>query len=115
MILLCSLLFYAPLYIYIHVHTSTYHVHGSSSKGNAGQQLTDNPNLYISRDGGVTWEETLAGSWGVNVADHGGLMVAARDYHYTPSNEVMYSCDEGYSWTTFTFSNVRMREGGSAV
>ena len=74
--------------------------------GSIGAQLSNNPDLYISRDGGVTWEETLEGSWGVNVADHGGLMVAARDYHQDSSNELMYSCDEGYSWQNFTFTDV---------
>ena len=75
--------------------------------GIAGETLTDNPDLYISRDGGITWEETLAGSWGVNVADHGGLIVAARDYHQEMSSELMYSCNEGYTWTSFRFSTVR--------
>ena len=74
--------------------------------GNANRTLSDDPELYISRDGGVTWEETLAGSWGVNVADHGGLMVAARDYHQQQSTELKYSCNEGYSWSSFTFSPV---------
>ena len=74
--------------------------------GNANRTLLTNPDLYISRDGGVTWEETLAGSWGVNVADHGGLMVAARDYHQQRSTELMYSCNEGYTWSSFTFSPV---------
>ena len=51
------------------------------SPGNVGQELLRDPNLYISRDGGNNWEETLADSWGVSVADHGGLIVAAKDYH----------------------------------
>jgi hypothetical protein len=75
--------------------------------GSANRTLLDNPDLYISRDGGITWEETLAGSWGVNVADHGGLLVAARDYHQEQSRELMYSCNEGYSWLSFEFSTVR--------
>ena len=77
------------------------------STGSVGEQLSNNPNLYISRDGGVTWEETLAGSWGVNLADHGGLMVAARDYHHDEeSTELMYTCNEGYSWQSFNFTDV---------
>ena len=51
------------------------------SPGNTGEELSDNPDLYISRDGGITWQETLAESWGISVLDYGGLMVAARDYH----------------------------------
>ena len=49
--------------------------------GNVGEQLSIDPDLYISRDGGNNWEETLTDSWGVTVADHGGLIVAAKDYH----------------------------------
>ena len=74
--------------------------------GKANRTLSNDPDLYISRDGGITWDETLAGSWGVNVADHGGLMVAARDYHQQRSTVLMYSCNEGYSWSSFTFSSV---------
>ena len=39
--------------------------------------------------------------------DHGGLIVAAQDYHQfssSPSKALKYSCDEGNSWTSFTFS-----------
>ena len=78
------------------------------SVGNTGATLSGSPDLYISRDGGITWEQTLAGSWGVNLADHGGLMVAARDYHQEESMELKYSCDEGYTWTDFQFINVRI-------
>ena len=68
----------------------------------------DDPDLYISRDGGVSWVLTLVGSWGVTVADHGGLLVAARDYHQTPSTELRYSCDEGINWSDFVFSTTPM-------
>ena len=38
--------------------------------------------------------------------DHGGLIVAAKDYHQgNRSSELMYSCDEGASWKSFTFSD----------
>ncbi|CAI8046683.1 VPS10 domain-containing receptor SorCS1, partial [Geodia barretti] len=73
--------------------------------GTIGIELSINPDLFISRDGGVTWEQTLARSWGVNLADHGGLMVAAKDYHQEPSMVLKYSCNEGYSWRDFTFSS----------
>ena len=42
------------------------------------------------------------------MADHGGLMVAVRDYHQDMSTELMYTCDEGYNWQTFTFIDVRV-------
>ena len=76
------------------------------SVGNTGAGVSSSPNLYLSRDGGVSWEETLSGSWRVSVADHGGLMVTMRDYHQDMSTELMYTCDEGYSWQTFTFIDV---------
>ncbi|CAI7997763.1 VPS10 domain-containing receptor SorCS2 [Geodia barretti] len=74
--------------------------------GSANATLLSEPDLFISRDGGVTWEQTLKGSWGVGVADHGGLLVAAKDYHQTNQSSVLqYSCNEGYSWNTFHFSS----------
>ena len=76
--------------------------------GNIGSQLADNPDLYISRDGGVSWYQTLAGSWGVTVVDHGGLLVAADDYHKDPSMVLKYSCDEGLSWNDYTYTTTEM-------
>ena len=76
------------------------------SIGTLGETLADNPDLYISRDGGVSWEQTLSGSFGVNVLDHGGVVVAVNDYHQTPSTTLKYSCNEGISWQSFEFSSV---------
>ena len=76
--------------------------------GNLGDHLTNNPDVYISRDGGVSWMQTLAGSWGITVADHGGLLVAVRDYHQSPSDSLKYSCDEGSSWTDFRYTATNM-------
>ena len=90
--------------VYIQYVICTYYI----PTGNIGKELNVNPDLYISRDGGVSWERTLAGSWGVNVADHGGLMVAAKDYHQEPSTVLKYSCNEGYNWTDFTFIGVSL-------
>ena len=87
---------YCELCTHTHIHTP----------GNLGEALSVDPNLYISRDAGVSWEMTIEGSWGVTVADHGGLMVAARDYHQNPSNEIKYSCNEGLSWLPFEFDNL---------
>ena len=64
--------------------------------------------MYISRDGGVSWSQTLPGSWGVTVLDHGGLLVAADDYHKLPSKVLKYSCDEGLSWNDFTYTSTNM-------
>ena len=77
--------------------------------GNTGSTLnSDSPDLYISRDGGVSWAQTLQGSWGVTVVDHGGLLVAANDYHHVPSTQLRYSCNEGISWNSFQFTDIGM-------
>jgi len=36
-------------------------------------------NTYLSRDGGLSWEETKKGSHIYEVADHGSLIVMADD------------------------------------
>ena len=97
-------------YTHIHTYLLVYiqYVRIYIPAGNIGKELSVNPDLYISRDGGVSWEQTLAGSWGVNVADHGGLMVAAKDYHQEPSTVLKYSCNEGYNWSDFTFIGVSL-------
>lgn len=101
------------------MHTCTYSPLSQDSApgiilahGSIGSTLSVNPDLYVSRDGGVTWEQTLVGSWGVTVADHGGLMVAAKDYHQDYSTELMYSCSEGDIWTGFSFTTTPMKVFG---
>ena len=76
--------------------------------GSLGATLSTNPDLYISRDGGVSWAQTLTGSYGVTVVDHGGLLVAADDYHQEASSSLQYSCNEGLSWSTYTFTTTAM-------
>lgn len=74
--------------------------------GTLGETLSINPDLYISRDGGITWHQTLSGSYGVNVLDHGGILVAVDDYHEGSSTQLKYSCNEGLSWNNFEFTDV---------
>ena len=56
----------------------------------------------------MSWTLTLRESWGISVLDHGGMLVAAKDYHNVSSRELRYSCNEGQSWTSFNFSPVPM-------
>jgi hypothetical protein len=72
--------------------------------GTVGRKLSANPDLYISRDGGISWEKTLDGTWGVNVMDYGSVIVAARDYYQRSSSEVKYTCTEGQTWLDYSFS-----------
>ncbi|XP_065920049.1 VPS10 domain-containing receptor SorCS1-like [Dysidea avara] len=72
--------------------------------GNYGRTLAENADLYISRDGGLRWEQTLNGSWDAEIIDHGGLLIAAKDYHQEDDTTIKYSCNEGISWNDFTFT-----------
>ena len=47
----------------------------------------------------------------MSVLDLGGLIVAAKDYHNDPaeSRAIMYTCDEGLSWSELTFTNENVR------
>ena len=58
--------------------------------------------------------QTLDGTWGVSVLDHGGLIVAAKDYHngIVESRTLMYTCNEGSSWSQLTFTNENLRVYG---
>ena len=56
----------------------------------------------------MTWALTLNSTWGVSLVDHGGLLVAANDYHQGASNQIMFSCNEGMDWQPFNFSDVSM-------
>lgn len=73
--------------------------------GTAGSKLADKPDLYISRDGGVSWQLTLEKAWGVNLMDYGGVIMAAKDYTQQPSRVIQYTCQEGLpgQWQNFTF------------
>ena len=58
--------------------------------------------LHISQWWGLVGGDTRR-ELGVNVADHGGLMVAAKDYHQEESRVLKYSCNEGQDWFDFEF------------
>lgn len=36
-------------------------------------------NTYLSRDGGLTWQEVMKGSYIYELGDHGGLIVMAKN------------------------------------
>jgi len=55
-------------------------------------------NTYMSRDGGLSWEEMRKGSHIYEVADHGSLIVMASDQE--ASDSVYFSWDEGRTWNT---------------
>lgn len=78
--------------------------------GNIGKQLerfkVDRMNTYLSRDGGLNWVEVKKGSHIYEVGDHGGLIVMAPDTQ--PTQDVLYSFNEGISWHSLTISDSAM-------
>ena len=73
--------------------------------GNIGTSLSDNEdeiNTYFSRDAGLSWDEVAKGSHIYEFGDHGALIVMANDVE--ASDTVLYSWNEGKSWSPFKFS-----------
>ena len=77
--------------------------------GNLGRRLTSNDspkNLYISRDGGLTWKSTKPGSYIYEIGDHGALIVIAKKNQ--PTTDIEFSWDEGFTWETLKISDKDM-------
>ena len=56
-------------------------------------------NVYLSRDGGLTWMEIAKGSHVYDMADHGGLLIMSRlQANNRHKASVLYSWNEGSSW-----------------
>ena len=67
----------------------------------------DSPkNLYISRDGGLTWKSTKPGNYIYEIGDHGALIVIAKKNQ--PTTEIEFSWDEGLTWETLKISDKSM-------
>jgi hypothetical protein len=69
--------------------------------GNLGDVLTVAGDVYMSRDGGITWSQELKGRHRIRFADHGGLIAAVDDTQAT--NVLKYTFDEGETWHEYTF------------
>lgn len=76
--------------------------------GNEGEELIktslDRTNTYLSRDGGLTWQEVKKGPYIYDYGDHGGLIVMAKNQE--PTQEIIYSYNEGKTWLTLEVSSV---------
>jgi len=72
--------------------------------GNVGNSLTayDQGNTYLTRDGGVTWQEVRLGAHMYEFADRGALLVIVNDED--PTDHIRYSWNEGLTWTSYVFS-----------
>lgn len=82
------------------VYSSEHAVGIVIATGNLGQNLSANniqKNLYISRDGGLTWKSTHSGNYVYDIGDHGALIVAASTDKAT--KEIEFTWDYGITWT----------------
>ena len=74
--------------------------------GNLGKKLSANgsqKNLYLSRDGGLTWQSTRPGSYIYEIGDHGAIIVIAKKNE--PITEIEFTWDEGNTWESLTISD----------
>eukprot|EP01022_Parablepharisma_sp_SALTPOND_P013690 TRINITY_DN183_c0_g1_i3.p1 TRINITY_DN183_c0_g1~~TRINITY_DN183_c0_g1_i3.p1 ORF type:complete len:882 (+),score=44.54 TRINITY_DN183_c0_g1_i3:646-3291(+) len=82
---------------------SQYYAHGIIlATGNiGGNRLHEGfaRNVYLSRDGGLTWLEIAKGPHVYDMADHGGLIIMSRLYSNNQHKvSILYSWNEGSSW-----------------
>ena len=78
--------------------------------GNIGSTLAENyvdKNLYVSRDGGLTFKSTHSGNYIYDIGDHGAILIASKMNEYT--NEIEFSWDYGKTWSSYKFSENKMR------
>lgn len=76
--------------------------------GNVGEFLTSKANgdLFITRDGGATWQMTMEGTYLWDYGDQGSIIVIVKENQNT--NSVHYSLNEGGEWLEYVFSDKPM-------
>ena len=76
--------------------------------GNVGEFLgfKKEADTFITRDGGLTWQFAAPGNWMWEYGDQGSIIVIVKEDE--PTNEVLYSLDEGREWKRYTFSDSQM-------
>ncbi len=72
--------------------------------GSMGKTLMQKTNVLVSADAGLSWHQVLKGSYFYNMGDHGGILVATKYYKTEgPTNELLYSTNEGIDWKVLKF------------
>ncbi|KAF2152981.1 Oligoxyloglucan reducing end-specific cellobiohydrolase [Myriangium duriaei CBS 260.36] len=73
--------------------------------GNVGPYLGEykQGDTFITRDGGITWEEVFKGTYTWEYGDQGSVIVIVKQG--SPVKEVFYTRDEGKTWTKYEFSD----------
>lgn len=76
--------------------------------GNVGEHLTrkSDGDLFLTRDGGVTWNAVKKGNYMWEYGDQGSILVIVKENVAT--KVVYYSRDEGDTWTEYQFSESEM-------
>lgn len=76
--------------------------------GNVGRALAPyrDCDTFLTRDGGFTWEEVHKDAHKWAMADHGAILLLVDDER--PTDEVLYTLDQGLSWKSFKLGE-RMR------
>ncbi|TSW62352.1 Sortilin [Bagarius yarrelli] len=74
-----------------------------SSVGDAISVLT--PDVYVSDDGGYTWQRALEGPHHYAILDSGGLLVAVEHNPKEPISKLKFSTDEGQCWHEYSFTD----------
>ncbi|KAH9504509.1 Sortilin- receptor [Bulinus truncatus] len=80
------------------------------ASGTLGSNLKGEPDVFMSTNAGITWRQVLSGSYIYASADHGGVIVAL--HQFIPTNELVYSLDEGSSWSSYRFVDESIRVYG---
>lgn len=77
--------------------------------GNVGPSLSrrSESNLFMTRDAGITWREVHKGIYAWEFGDRGSIIVIVPQNR--PTKSLLFSLDEGETWTEHAFSDVDMK------
>jgi PKD repeat protein len=83
------------------------------AQGNVGENQVDGTaglGVFLSRDGGFSWEEVQKGHWTFQLVALGSIIVMApKRTTVDPLDYIIWSCDEGVTWNRNVFSDTPMR------
>nr|KAG5689322.1 hypothetical protein BaRGS_018865 [Batillaria attramentaria] len=71
------------------------------ASGTVGANFRTHLDMFVSADAGVSWNQVLEGNYIYTMADHGGILLAAKQFQ--PTDTIYYSINEGQSWTNYKF------------
>lgn len=83
--------------------------HSAGNLGSALSTSTRSARLYFSRDGGFTWAEVQSRLWEFQFAALGSVVVAVKKRRL--ATNVLWSCDEGATWSTSNFVDSQFPRG----